>query len=1048
MAELIVVHGSDPRRLLEEAAEEFLVPPRASGTDPFPSPSCLLVLRQGGLREDLIRLAAERGVPGWLHEPLCIFQQLPERLGHTARQPCDDFERATILTALIRQGGRGPLGRLRNPEAFVGAVDRLFGELIGEGVSAERFGAALAGGAARPEFESSRDAELSALYRDYLTLLQGEGRRDGRDTLLDVANAIADGAALATRLRLRREIRILGLQDLRGGWRALLHALCASPALDRILLYAAEPLDLGPELPVTVRPLVAGHPVAERLFGAEAPAEPVGSVDAIVAPDAERELEEVARRIRTLAEQGTPLHRIGIVARQARPYLDLALHALERFGIPATARRRVALVEVPIIRALRSLFAAAADGWSRHGLVELAEQPYFANGLDPQLLNHAGHRRRILGLTDWQAALDGLAEAATLAESREEEDAGEGRRLGLPRAERAVTGAASFAQFRALAADLDDVRTLAEWTAWLVEFLDRDPWGAVPRMQRIPTGRHDVVRLDLAAWRGVRDSAARWRQALARWGDTAPMTIGDFRLRVEGLLDADVAIWTPSLEGVQVFEGLAAAYRPFDHLFLVGLTAGRWPLPAPRSPILDDAERVELAGRGLPLESDATWDRLERGLFRVLVAGAERRLTVSWSQLDPAGRESVNSAYVEALGDVATLLGAGEDDAIPTDRVVTPGIRLYQDAEALVRARHGARIETLRQTGAPSPWNGQIEDPALLAWLAREVGDRRLWSPTQLEALAKCPWAWFSGRLLRLATVADPDESLDAATRGTLLHRTLARFFQRAGERLGAPVRLQPDDLAWALPLLEETVAAVLEEARTEGTWLGHPALLPARQGELSRLLGGYLRWEAQEHHDEEFSTRARNAPRRIRTGVTGHEVGFTDQVLEIGGIRIRFRGSVDRIERGLDDRAGIGNAGRFIVAVDYKSSTSSVPGAGKPAAWEDGVVLQVPLYAWALAQLEPGAEVARVEYRSLKQRESVHQLQLVSYDRKTKAVLTEPSQVERYQAALEAVATHVKGARAGTFPATPAPSCGCPPFCHALDICRIAGGPVRAGRP
>lgn len=1038
-ASILLLHGSDPRELLLHASDGFLAPPAADDPAAFPSPRYLLALRQGGLRDDLIRLAAERGHRGWLDPPLCIFQQLPEVLGTTARLACDDFERATMLTALLRRGGRGPLGRLRNLEAFVGAVDRLFGELVPEGVTADAFEAAMAPAAGTGEFEAARDAELAALYRDYLTLLQGERRRDGRDALLDVALAIADPAVLAGRLGGRREIRFVGLQDLRGGWRALLGALQRSPALDRVVIYSAQPLDLGAGLPVTVQPLGAGHAVATRLFSDRQERVPGATVQAIVAPDAERELEEVARRVRALVEAGTPLHRIGVVARQARPYLDLALHALERFGVPATARRRVALVEVPAVRALRALLAAAADGWSRHGLVELAEQPYFASGLDPVVLNAAGYRQRVTGLDAWQGALAALADEAARLEAARERGESEERHGGLPAAARVRRAADGFARFMALAAPLDEPRTLGAWAEWLATFLQDDPWGVGERMQAVPSGRLDVVRLDLAAWRGLADAVARWRESLARWGDTAPLTVADFRLRAESLLDGDVALWTPSQDGVQVFEGLAAAYRPFEHLFLVGLQAGQWPLAAPRSPLLDEAERAALAARGLPLESGATWDQLERDLFRVLVAGAGRGLTISWSQLDPGGREAVFSAFVEALADVVQLEGAAEGEEIPARRVVTPGLRLYHGADALERARHGARIERMRASGDVSPWNGGIEDPALRVWLERELGEQRPWSPTQLEALAKCPWSWFSARLLRLAQQVDPDESMDPATRGTLLHRILARFFARAGQRLGMPTRLLPEHLSWALPLLEELVTDALAEARADGEWLGHPLLLAARRGELTRLLSGYLTWEAEEHQAQEESNRG-NAPKRIRTGVVAHEVTFADQELEVGGIRIRFRGSVDRVERGVDGRF---DATAYIAAVDYKTTRYAAPGGGKAAAWEDGVVLQVPLYAWALTRLQEGAAVARVEYRSLKKPDSIHLLELAQFDRKTGAVVADPKHVARYQAALAAVGRHVANARAGQFPARPAPSCGCPSFCHAIDICRVAGGPV-----
>ena len=60
MAELTLVTATDPRRLLEAAADGFLSPLRASSGDPFPTPPYLLALRQGGIREDLVSLAPQQ----------------------------------------------------------------------------------------------------------------------------------------------------------------------------------------------------------------------------------------------------------------------------------------------------------------------------------------------------------------------------------------------------------------------------------------------------------------------------------------------------------------------------------------------------------------------------------------------------------------------------------------------------------------------------------------------------------------------------------------------------------------------------------------------------------------------------------------------------------------------------------------------------------------------------------------------------------------------------------------------------------------------------
>ena len=985
------------------------------------------------MRDDLIALAAGRGVSGWFDPPLCIFHELPDWLGETGRRPCDDYERAVILGGVLRRLGGEVFGRMHRAEDFIGAVDRLFGELVAEGVRPEEFRTALEARRQRDRFERQRDSELAMAYAEYDRALAAKGRRDGRDTWLDCARAVAaDPDGVARRLGGRREIRLFGLQDVRGGWRGLLRALRESPAVDRVVIYSSDGLEaeLGNGLGATVTHLDASRPARDQ-------------VQVISAPDVERELEIVATRVRAVVDAGTPLRRIAVIARQARPYVDLALCALDKAGVPATARRRIALGEVPVVRALRALLAAAADGWSRHALVELAEQPYAATELDARILNFAGFRRRVRGLKAWRQALRELVAEAERDDARrragEEPD---DHRKPLPPLMRCREAADHFDRFAERAAVLDGTRRLREWLAWLEELLTADPWKIRDRIHDVPGRRFEVVRVDVNGWRGVTRIVQGWRAALDEWGGADDrIDVAGFYRQLSDLLEGDVALWTESQHGVQVLEGLAAAYRTFDHVFLVGLEAGRFPLPASGSPILDERDRQALHGAGLPLELRATWDARERELFAVLCAGA-RRLTLSYARLDAAGREVVRSAFVEALGDAAPLAGAEERDEIPASCVTVPGIRLYAAPELRERAIHAARIEWGRRSGELSPWNGLIEDPALLARLATEFGDDRLWSPTQLESYAKCPWSYLSARLLGLDHLGDPAEEMDAATRGSLLHDALHRFYLKAQARSGGPVFLLASDLAWAHPMMVESLDESLADARGR-KWLGNTLLLPAKREELRRMLERFLEWEAQEHEDM-GNAKKKNAPRMVRTGVAEHEVAFDDVVLDRGGVRFRFRGSVDRVEVGVDDRF---DAGRFIAAVDYKTTRYAVPGAGAKEAWDDGVVLQVPLYAYALAQARPGTETARVEYRAIRKPASVQGLELYQYDRGTGSAVRNEAAVAQMEAALDRVAQHVLRARSGEFPAAPPESCGCPDFCHAIEICRIAGGPRRNGR-
>ena len=177
-----IVIARDPLLLLERAAEAFLTPLQATPDQPFPSPRYLLALRQGGLRDDLIRLATARGVPGWFDPPLCTFQELPARLGDTGRDPCDDFERAVILGGVLRQLGGEVFGRLQRPQDFISALDRLFGDLVAEGTPPAAFRDALESRPDRDAFERERDGELQLIYDGVpeAPRRQGPARRQGR----------------------------------------------------------------------------------------------------------------------------------------------------------------------------------------------------------------------------------------------------------------------------------------------------------------------------------------------------------------------------------------------------------------------------------------------------------------------------------------------------------------------------------------------------------------------------------------------------------------------------------------------------------------------------------------------------------------------------------------------------------------------------------------------------------------------------------------------------------------------------------------------------
>ncbi|MGH7629142.1 MAG: PD-(D/E)XK nuclease family protein, partial [Gemmatimonadales bacterium] len=738
-------------------------------------------------------------------------------------------------------------------------------------------------------------------------------------------------------------------------------------------------------------------------------------------PDVDRELEAVSSKVRALIDAGTPPHHIAVVSRDARPYGDFAIRALAAAGVPATARRRIACREIPAVRAVLALLEAGAEGWTRHGLAELGSQPYFGGDVDARVVNFIGYRVRVAGLDGWTAALDRLLAEAKAAEAVE---AGEtDRRARTLPAQWVERAAQRFGVFTAMAVAIDGERPVAGWLEWLADWLERDPWRMEERIMRVPADRWDIVRLDLLGWRGLRAVVADWLAAERQWPvPDAVLKAGEFLLRLRGMLAGDVALWTETSRGVHVLEALAASHRAFDHVFLVGMNTGRFPKRAPSSLLLGERDREALHAAGLPLDTTSDWDARERGLFRGLVAGATESLTLSYLSLDEAGADAIPSSFVDALRDAGRAESA-EWRPVP----------LYRSPAMAAHAFRAASIERERATGRLSPWNGSIEDAGLRAWLAEAFGDSRPWSPTQIESYAKCPWSYFSERLLHLELHEDPDGDIDPRARGSVLHDALRRFYEAAGRRAGGPVFLEPADAAWAQPLLRESLTEALGAAEAS-VWLGHPALRGLKHAELEQQLLGFLDFEIEENR-KTFDGRT-TAGRTVRTAVAEHEVAFDGVSLERERVTFRFRGTIDRVEVGADERA----PGSWVAAVDYKTTIYSCPGAGQPSAWDDGVVLQVPLYAWALSVLRPGAAVARVEYRAIKQAKRAHCLSLV---RVGKGGVTEGAEERaRMDSALSAAARHVGRIRAGEFPAAPAPSCNCPPFCHAWDVCRVRGGP------
>ncbi len=266
-------------------------------------------------------------------------------------------------------------------------------------------------------------------------------------------------------------------------------------------------------------------------------------------------------------------------------------------------------------------------------------------------------------------------------------------------------------------------------------------------------------------------------------------------------------------------------------------------------------------------------------------------------------------------------------------------------------------------------WDGGLAGLAGAEWMrVPEVV-----SPTRLELYGACGFQFLLATLLRLRVPEEPSDAatVDPMVRGTLVHRTLERFFveQRAAGRPAAGEPWTSADLVRVLELLDEELDLAGRRGRT-----GLPVF--ARQAErmLRSDLAGFLR------ADTEF---------RRTTGAVPHS--FEERIDVVGPGGQRFVGYIDRIDRS--------PAGEALWIVDYK--TGRIP--SDPNALGGGTLLQLPVYLL----IAPHGTSATALYWYISAR---GEFTRVPYE-------ATPANREIFDRVIAAVS---RGVAAGSFPAVP----------------------------
>lgn len=551
--------------------------------------------------------------------------------------------------------------------------------------------------------------------------------------------------------------------------------------------------------------------------------------DAFTTSGADAEAREVAHRVRTLIDDGTPPEGIAIVARHLDRHTAALRRRLRERAIPfsggtlppswSPSHRQIDA----ILELLRTRDRSLIDRWldAQHGR---------ARGSDIRLAFRVIGCTRLSHVTDLDLdtffrTRDTLALPARrglrMDDEKNPEDEDE-----TPERTRRVRNERRLIQRTELEQTLTSLRAthrlLADWPS------------RAPLEVHAGKARELAQLLCLDRGDGVDPSdavATRWQEALDEILDYDPSfesAADEFRLLLGLLLQRGSTPMGGSGGGVAVMDVAHARGLTFDHLFLLGLERNVFPRAASEDPLLPDRQRSRLQAV-LPelATADLSHDE-ERVLFASLL-GAADKVTLSWQRSDEEGRELAASPFIERMlhvgGITATnvardIVQAAKEspgtarDAALAAALSTPRAHFREvlplalreasalhclssdmdlalpgpgvDALADARLRVLAAVDPDRGTpegraiyAGPSPWFGSI---GRVRPGADDPRNNDLYVTT-LEGMARCPWRLFLSRDLNLERPPDPLAAPPEFSRrliGIVVHGTLEHLIAAA----------------------------------------------------------------------------------------------------------------------------------------------------------------------------------------------------------------------------------------------------------------------------
>jgi len=405
--------------------------------------------------------------------------------------------------------------------------------------------------------------------------------------------------------------------------------------------------------------------------------------------------------------------------------------------------------------------------------------------------------------------------------------------------------------------------------------------------------------------------------------------------------------------GVQVLDAMAARGVTFRALFVLGLNEKVFPRYIREDAFLRDHNRRLLAETlGYKIDEKLAGYDEEKLLFALLGRAAERRLYLLYQRADENGRPLAPSAYLDALRHQQDAHDRSTDLSVPRRLSARLELALFapplltREELAVGLVLQGrdpvALLESIGRGGTlfaggrdalhviESEARGFGEHDGLTGPLHRQwaaLAERGL-APTSLEQYAKCPFRYFSSKVLRLESVRhEAAGEVSPLVLGELCHGTLHRCYRRLVEA-GWPQKELTHD---ALHAEIKAAAGAVFDAYAKDHGTGYALIWQLTQDSVVALVSAMLEADGVEFRASGF-----------RPGLFEVEAeGSLEAVDPVAFKGLRVHGRLDRVDRRVEPSA--------MRIVDYKYRH----GSGELGADRDlvasavrGIRLQPPLYA------------------------------------------------------------------------------------------------------